>query len=720
MLTDVSMIASEDKKDERQSVNTDKDTTAEKATKKVSTKKRPSLQRKGIKKSESSQVIENDSDNTSSSPPPPPSKNYNLDFLDKLDDPNYNPFESKSAVVNNFDDSKPPSENPIQEDFNVMQVNEASPEKSVESDILIDTNGDDAEEICVPNPEKTNKGKKKGQKPRLEKNIRNKKASPIKSDLGNDEDSVPIPAKGYNLNFLDDLDNPNFNPFETKTSVTNNNEDKTTEDKEEDSAMETDQTTGSCKNEESKRSPVKPFHNKLNSDKKTENHEHFADNLIDENPIENKNSIKTEESLNEAPTQRYNLDFLNNLEDLNFNPFETKSVVSNEVSSLPVGEELSHDKSFKKTRKITFEINGNIEDSNGNLQGDFESGEKYPESSKQYDSTELDVSPAYRNLPKSTLERISQNDFDSDMSFALPEPMNVQKFIDSPVKDVSFNESLVLSEFKHSIPFSRRKEETETFPEDITLVNDSDFLQQFPQQTFRPTLVNRQQILNSNPSEENSNLAKLTLIHEARLLEKDKELAVLSQRMTSRDDEVEELRKEFNSCGEENKQMMMIVDEFEKTIGQILAEKEREQVCSQIERERVSNERNQILEDLQAVERAFNDLHRKYERTKEVIAGFKTNEDVLKRTVAELTSRYKKGEDKYDLLKTHAESKLKEANSRIEELGRGKASEIAKLQALLKKAEMRVNSLERAVEQKIQENHELTVICDELISKVGH
>ena len=92
---------------------------------------------------------------------------------------------------------------------------------------------------------------------------------------------------------------------------------------------------------------------------------------------------------------------------------------------------------------------------------------------------------------------------------------------------------------------------------------------------------------------------------------------------------------------------------------------------------RVQNERNQILEDLQAVERAFNDLHRKYERTKEVVAGFKTNEDVLKSTVEELSNRcftfkysntfyhqlflrYKKGEERYELLKTHAETKLNE------------------------------------------------------------
>ena len=35
-------------------------------------------------------------------------------------------------------------------------------------------------------------------------------------------------------------------------------------------------------------------------------------------------------------------------------------------------------------------------------------------------------------------------------------------------------------------------------------------------------------------------------------------------------------------------------------------------------------------EDLRAAERAFNDVHKKYERTKEAIGEFKRNEDSLK------------------------------------------------------------------------------------------
>ena len=113
-------------------------------------------------------------------------------------------------------------------------------------------------------------------------------------------------------------------------------------------------------------------------------------------------------------------------------------------------------------------------------------------------------------------------------------------------------------------------------------------------------------------------------------------------------------------------------------------------------------------------------MHKKYERTKEVINALKSNEDNLKANVTDLSTRFKKGEERYDLLKTHAETKLEEANKKLGEVKNSKAAEIAKLTALLRKAQMGVSSLEKQVDQKNRENQELTTICDELIAKVGN
>lgn len=59
------------------------------------------------------------------------------------------------------------------------------------------------------------------------------------------------------------------------------------------------------------------------------------------------------------------------------------------------------------------------------------------------------------------------------------------------------------------------------------------------------------------------------------------------------------------------------------------------------------------------------------------------------------------------------------ANQRVEELQRGRNAEVARMEAVVRKAETRINSLEQAVEQKSRENKELNAILDELIAKVG-
>jgi len=59
------------------------------------------------------------------------------------------------------------------------------------------------------------------------------------------------------------------------------------------------------------------------------------------------------------------------------------------------------------------------------------------------------------------------------------------------------------------------------------------------------------------------------------------------------------------------------------------------------------------------------------------------------------------------------------ANEALANVRKQREGEVAKLQAMIRKAEMRVSMLERTIEEKNHENLELTNICDELIARVG-
>merc|ERR1719383_1532270 len=165
--------------------------------------------------------------------------------------------------------------------------------------------------------------------------------------------------------------------------------------------------------------------------------------------------------------------------------------------------------------------------------------------------------------------------------------------------------------------------------------------------------------------------------------------------------------------------MKQVLMEYEKTISELIAENKTEKSKIEEELKKMQEEKDQATIDLQNVEAAFADVHRKYERTKAVVEGFKNNEEQLKKYVEEYKMKLKKSEQKYELLKSHAEEKLEEANKEIDNISKAQDTEIAKLTARLRKAEMQTTSLEREVDRKQKENEELTNICDELINKVG-
>jgi len=193
----------------------------------------------------------------------------------------------------------------------------------------------------------------------------------------------------------------------------------------------------------------------------------------------------------------------------------------------------------------------------------------------------------------------------------------------------------------------------------------------------------------------------------------------IEEQLKAKQMEVEKLKKDLKIRRESEDQMKQVLKEYEKTISDLIAEKEGDKDRMEAEVANAISEKAQAVEDLHNVEAAFADVHRKYERTKQVVEGFKKNEEQLKKCVDEYKEKLKKQDQKYNMLKAHAEEKLEEANREIDKIARSQDAEKAKLTAILQKTEMKARNLERTLSQKTKENEELTNICDELIAKVG-
>ncbi|CAI9614270.1 unnamed protein product, partial [Staurois parvus] len=198
-------------------------------------------------------------------------------------------------------------------------------------------------------------------------------------------------------------------------------------------------------------------------------------------------------------------------------------------------------------------------------------------------------------------------------------------------------------------------------------------------------------------------------------------LQLAREEIAAKDREVTDWKKKYEESRCEVVEMRKIVAEYEQTIAQMIGteDEQREKSMSHHTVQQLIMEKEQALSDLNSVEKSLADLFRRYEKMKDVLEGFRKNEEVLKKCAQEYLARVKKEEQRYHALKIHAEEKLDRANSDIAQV-RGKSQqEQAAYQASLRKEQLRVDALERTLEQKNKEIEELTKICDELIAKMG-
>ncbi|KAM3834264.1 transforming acidic coiled-coil-containing protein 2 isoform 2-T2 [Vipera latastei] len=199
----------------------------------------------------------------------------------------------------------------------------------------------------------------------------------------------------------------------------------------------------------------------------------------------------------------------------------------------------------------------------------------------------------------------------------------------------------------------------------------------------------------------------------------DTALRVAREEIVAKERMISEWKEKYEDSRREVMEMRKIVSEYEKTIAQMIEDEQREKSMSHHTVQQLIMEKEQALADLNSVEKSLADLFRRYEKMKDVLEGFRKNEEVLKKCAQEYLSRVKKEEQRYQALKVHAEEKLDRANAEIAQV-RGKAQqEQAAYQASLRKEQLKVDALERTLEQKNKEIEELTKICDELIAKMG-
>ncbi|KAM6345684.1 transforming acidic coiled-coil-containing protein 3 isoform 1-T2 [Podargus strigoides] len=222
------------------------------------------------------------------------------------------------------------------------------------------------------------------------------------------------------------------------------------------------------------------------------------------------------------------------------------------------------------------------------------------------------------------------------------------------------------------------------------------------------------------PLPASTNTAVDAIIDVLKYSQKDMDAAVelVKREVQEKHLETQEWKKKYDKLHMEYKEMGKIVAEFEGTITQMMEDAQKQKEFSKKEMQRMVEEKQQVISDLNSMEKSFSELFKRFEKQKEVLEGYRKNEEALKKCAEEYLARIKKEEQRYQALKAHAEEKLHQANEEIAQVRSKAKSETAALQASLRKEQMKIQSLERSLEQKTKENDELTKICDDLIMKM--
>jgi len=240
------------------------------------------------------------------------------------------------------------------------------------------------------------------------------------------------------------------------------------------------------------------------------------------------------------------------------------------------------------------------------------------------------------------------------------------------------------------------------FQMQYSMIDDSEMLNSLNSLSEVPSTHNPKSELNPNNKDPRNNHQDRNMLDE---LEEKKDKA---QKLRS---QIFQLKEEISRLNRNE----ILIENFKTTINELLSSREKSRVYHQIEKERISHEKSQLVEDLLSAENSYKDVKGKYERSRDLIIRYKTDEDNLKVILNDRMDKLTEKEQRFNRLKCHAEDKVQQANDAIQQILTNGEVEMARLTTMLRKSELKVETLDQTMRQKSEESRELAKMCDELI-----
>eukprot|EP00842_Homolaphlyctis_polyrhiza_P005241 jgi/Hompol1/5718/HPOL_002035-RA len=176
--------------------------------------------------------------------------------------------------------------------------------------------------------------------------------------------------------------------------------------------------------------------------------------------------------------------------------------------------------------------------------------------------------------------------------------------------------------------------------------------------------------------------------------------------------EIQELTLSAQSLRRENQQMKETLMQWEQAVKMMITEKDKERQHKQAEIDGLHDQILKLSEERDTAKRESDQVSLRYKQLRIDI------DEKQRAQISQLEESVSAAHNRFDLLRKHAESKLEEANIEIARVRAGYEKELTALRAKLSRVEVQMQALDRNLQAKVQENAELTKICDGLVQQM--
>ncbi|KAG0229715.1 hypothetical protein BGW42_001384 [Actinomortierella wolfii] len=184
--------------------------------------------------------------------------------------------------------------------------------------------------------------------------------------------------------------------------------------------------------------------------------------------------------------------------------------------------------------------------------------------------------------------------------------------------------------------------------------------------------------------------------------------------------EIQQLKTALEKEEHEKAQLKAVLDEFEASLEDIALNTTKELST-------IKEENARLTEEKEEVEKSFVMLKTRYDELISHNEKHVENERVLRSAIEALKLDYENAEARYEKVKSHAETKLSEAQVELEamrmmyeqELALMRTTMMQQQQQMAQQHQIEKRELEMKLEAKTRENEELIQFSEELIAKLG-